>query len=316
MSIKLENKTLPLPLVSVGLPTYNRGFLLKCAIESVLNQDYPNIELIISDNASTDETMMICQETCRKDNQVRYFRQPYNIGPTKNFINVLSEAKGDFFMWLSDDDWIDSSYISACVTELNSDPMLVSVGGIGKSYEDDVFLNKCRPINLDQPKATDRVLAYFAEVGDNSILFGVTRREQLIRILMRNTMGADWLLVAALAFIGKLKTLNSVSIHRNRKFSSSSSIKKIRTTLGLPIYQQFFPHISIAVSAFSDIVWKNPVFADLNNCKRYFFGARVFLQIIFFKGIIQNTKAMIIKIIEIFVGEDGYKKIRFLILGR
>ncbi len=316
MSIKFESKKLPLPLVSIGLPTYNRDFLLKGAIESALNQDYPNIELIISDNASTDETMMICQEACRKDNRVRYIRQLYNIGPTNNFVKVLLESKGDFFMWLCDDDWIDPSYISACVTELNSDPMLVLVAGIGKYYHGDKFLHQCRPMNLNQPKAINRILAHYAEVSDNSILLGVTRKEQLLRIKMRNTMGGDWLLVAALAFIGKLKTLNSVSVHRNREFSSSSSIKKIRTTLNLPTYQQFFPYTSVATSAFSDIVWKNPVFADLSKYKRYFLGSRVFLQVIYYKGIIRNTKTIIIKIMKFLIGENGYKKIRLVILGR
>jgi len=53
------------PLVSIGLPTYNRGATLGRAIESALNQDYQNIELLISNNASTDETEAIYLHSAR-----------------------------------------------------------------------------------------------------------------------------------------------------------------------------------------------------------------------------------------------------------
>jgi len=103
------------PLVSIGLPTYNRAHLLTQAAESVLAQDYTNIELIISDNASTDGTRNYCEELCRQDARVRYIPQPTNLGPWDNHIAALKGANGDFFMFLGDDDWIDRSYVSGCL---------------------------------------------------------------------------------------------------------------------------------------------------------------------------------------------------------
>jgi glycosyltransferase involved in cell wall biosynthesis len=72
-------------LVSIGIPTYNRAELLKRAIESALNQDYKNIEVIISDNASTDDTESICQFYCNQDARLKYVRHSQNRGPGANF---------------------------------------------------------------------------------------------------------------------------------------------------------------------------------------------------------------------------------------
>ena len=64
------------PLVSVGIPTFNRLIMLRRAVDSALSQDYPNLEVVISDNASTDGTQAWCEQLARRDSRVRYVRQP------------------------------------------------------------------------------------------------------------------------------------------------------------------------------------------------------------------------------------------------
>src|SRR4051794_27303453 len=110
------------PLVSVGIPTFNRATVLKRAIESFLAQDYSNLELIISDNASPDETESVCEEYCARDTRVTYIRQRSNRGPRPNFLEVLHRARGPLFICLGDDDWLDSSYIRLCVQKLTENP--------------------------------------------------------------------------------------------------------------------------------------------------------------------------------------------------
>ena len=95
------------PLVSIGIPTYNRERLIGRAIESALNQDYPNIEIVISDNASTDATSEVCRRYAQEQPNVRYVRQPRNLGAIRNFDAVLRQSSGQFFMWLGDDDWLE-----------------------------------------------------------------------------------------------------------------------------------------------------------------------------------------------------------------
>src|ERR1035437_9224723 len=106
------------PLVTIGIPTYNRAEMLRRSIDSALSQDYLMIEVIVSDNASTDETQEVCKEFSKKDGRVKYIKQSSNIGAVANFADVLERASGEYFMWLGDDDWIDASYVSHCVSIL------------------------------------------------------------------------------------------------------------------------------------------------------------------------------------------------------
>jgi glycosyltransferase involved in cell wall biosynthesis len=115
--------------VSVGMAVYNGQPFLLSAIESVLQQSYADFELIISDNASTDEsTRAICEAIAMRDRRVRYIRQPTNVGAAANFRFVLDEACGDYFMWAAHDDLRDSSCLARLVEALsrNSRAVLAS----------------------------------------------------------------------------------------------------------------------------------------------------------------------------------------------
>lgn len=98
-------------LVSVGLPVYNGSKFLRRALDSLLGQTYKNFELIVSDNASTDDTGVICEKYAAQDARIRYIRQKENIGGLKNFNFVLSLARGEYFMWAAHDDWWDPFFI-------------------------------------------------------------------------------------------------------------------------------------------------------------------------------------------------------------
>ena len=83
------------PLISVGIPTFNRAAQLARAAGSVLSQTHANLELVISDNASADETESLCRALCESDPRVRYLRQPLNRGPTANFNALFETMRGD-----------------------------------------------------------------------------------------------------------------------------------------------------------------------------------------------------------------------------
>lgn len=100
------------PQVSIGMPVYNGERFIREAIDSLLAQTFTDFELIISDNASTDQTEAICQEYAKKDSRIRYVRQANNIGATANFEFVLDEAGSEFFMWAAADDRRHSDFLS------------------------------------------------------------------------------------------------------------------------------------------------------------------------------------------------------------
>src|SRR6476660_4045378 len=94
-------------LVSIGVPVYNGENYLRQALESLLNQSHANIEVIISDNASTDETGRICEEFTKNDCRISYFHQSTNKSAIWNFNFVLRQARGEYFMWAAHDDLWD-----------------------------------------------------------------------------------------------------------------------------------------------------------------------------------------------------------------
>jgi len=125
------------PLVSVGIPTFNRCEYLRTAVESIRNQTYTNIEIIISDNASTDGTQGYCTALTTIDKRVKYIRHGQNIGANPNFQHVLCCATGEFFMWEADDDFCDPLHVERLMEQLLSQPDLVlcssEVKRIGKN---------------------------------------------------------------------------------------------------------------------------------------------------------------------------------------
>lgn len=107
-------------LVSIGLPVYNGSKFLRRALDSLLGQTYHNIELIISDNASTDDTGFICEEYAANDTRIHYIRQKANIGGLNNFNFVLSLARGEYFMWAAHDDWWYPIFVESLKNALDS----------------------------------------------------------------------------------------------------------------------------------------------------------------------------------------------------
>jgi glycosyltransferase involved in cell wall biosynthesis len=103
-----------LPLVTIAIPTYNRASsYLMLALSSALAQSYANLEVLVADNASTDGTADILQGI--GDRRLRYIRQPVNIGANRNYNYCLSQARGDYFLLLHDDDAIDEDFVAACM---------------------------------------------------------------------------------------------------------------------------------------------------------------------------------------------------------
>lgn len=107
------------PLVSVGIPTYNRPRSLRHTLACLTRQTYRNLEIIVSDNASPDgEVGAVVREFMAVDSRIRYHRQPENLGIVPNYQFVLAQASGEFFMWAADDDEWDPSFVAHCVANI------------------------------------------------------------------------------------------------------------------------------------------------------------------------------------------------------
>jgi glycosyltransferase involved in cell wall biosynthesis len=123
----LENN---LPLVSIVITNYNREKTIATAIESALAQDYPNLEIIISDNCSTDKSDEIISRYTG-DSRVRYSVNETNIGMLANFRLAIShKAQGKYFTIVnSDDELINPHFISDCIHIINKGENILLVKG-------------------------------------------------------------------------------------------------------------------------------------------------------------------------------------------
>lgn len=134
---KIANMEDP-PLVSIGLPVYNGEKYIREALDSILSQDYPNFEVIIADNASTDDTESICHEYVKRDRRIKYFRRSENFGMVKNFLYTFENASGKYFTLLAHDDLISSKeYLSSTISYMNKHPNVVCCGCSVDSFYDE-----------------------------------------------------------------------------------------------------------------------------------------------------------------------------------
>ena len=114
------------PKVTIGMPVYNGEKTIEKAINSLLAQTFKDFNLIISDNASNDETENICRRLSQKDARINYVRQTENIGLYKNENFLLGKATGEYFMFSCDDDWRSPDFLALNLAFLESNPNFVA----------------------------------------------------------------------------------------------------------------------------------------------------------------------------------------------
>lgn len=268
-----------MPLVTVGIPTYNRASMLARSIESVLKQDYPAIEIVISDNASTDHTMQILQEYAGRHPLMKIIRQPRNLGATVNFAAVLNAASGEYFMWLGDDDWIDPSYISQCHFFLEKDSGISIAGGVPFYYRNGISAGEGGFFEAISDCWFARVYKYYARVRDNGIYYGLMRTCQLREIGVKNGMGADWHMIANMACLGRIVMIPTIFVHRELG-GATSSYGNIARSLGLHTLHGAFPMTSIAIGSAENILVSGNAFRKKPIFGRVLLATAVSIRII------------------------------------
>jgi glycosyltransferase involved in cell wall biosynthesis len=200
----------PDALVSIGLPVYNGETSIEAVAKSVLDQDYENIELVISDNASTDRTEEVGRMLAAIDARVVFHRQPENVGLIGNFLWTRQNARGSYFRWIGDDDEISQTYVSRCLDEFATDPRLILVT-TQLSYTSDVGSTQSQSERYDgialrsEDAATRfaemlRLLTAGYQVLDP--VYGMVRTDAVIHIPYYSGLRGDELYATRLALAG------------------------------------------------------------------------------------------------------------------
>lgn len=117
------------PVITTIIPTYKRPQLLKRALSSALNQTFKQIQVIVYDNASGDETKKVVQEFIKNDPRVKYHCHPHNIGMMGNYQYALKEVQTPYFSLLSDDDVILPWFYEEALPRLQNCPKAAFFAG-------------------------------------------------------------------------------------------------------------------------------------------------------------------------------------------
>ena len=104
------------PLVSIGVPTFNRPKTLERTLKSLVNQTYKNIEIVISDNCSTDINVELVIEKFIGDPRLGISNKVEIMAQFLTSILFWISLRVMYFMRIGDDDWLDSNYIESCIT--------------------------------------------------------------------------------------------------------------------------------------------------------------------------------------------------------
>ncbi len=221
--------------VTIGLAVYNGAATLEQALDCLLAQTFKDYVICISDNASTDDTELICRRYAAKFANIKYTRQPSNQGPIENFRRVLMGAKTPYFMWAACDDLWAPRFIAENYAYLSAHPDYVA------SQSRILYLNDGFPSRMGQgtyamrADARRNVAKFFSSVGCNGRFYSLFRTEYLKRSFPETEFfGFDWAVSAASLAHGRHNEVPEILMLRDETIATAyanMSNRENKTTL-------------------------------------------------------------------------------------
>jgi glycosyltransferase involved in cell wall biosynthesis len=244
-----------LPLVSIGVPVYNEERFLDASLASLRVQDYPNLEIILSDNASTDGTLQICERHATEDARIRIERADENRGAIANFQHAFVCAKGEFFMWASGHDLWTPNLIPECVKLLTSNRDVCIAFGSSQWIDAD-GAPLAQASGWTDTRGMPAIARFFTIFwGNMHPVLGMMRTAQLRACSpMRNITGADLVLLSELALKGHFVHATQATWYR-REFRQEPTYRdKLRryaspkVAISKTQFQRYFPLLQLPLA--------------------------------------------------------------------
>ena len=210
------------------MPAYNAEAHIGVALESLLGQTCGDVELIVSDNASSDGTRDIVESYVKKDRRIRYERQSANIGANLNYSHVTKRAVGEYFKWASSSDWCAPTFLERCWVELQQQPDAVLAVPRTRLFEGTrdgsrVYENDIEVID-ETPSA--RLRTVMTTMALNNAINGLIRMSALRQTcLIEPYLGSDLVLMAHLALLGKFRLVDDELYFRRMEPSTSTALQ-------------------------------------------------------------------------------------------
>lgn len=222
------------PTVSVGMPVFNGAHWIKQSIDSLLDQSFQDFEIIVSDNASTDDTDAICRSYAARDNRVRYYRNERNRGAVANYNAVFEYASGRYFKWASSNDYCAPEFLARCVDVLEQRDDVVLCYPRCRLFDSAIEEAENYDDNLDlqDDDAPTRFKRLLANIRLNNVMNGVIRADALGRTKLISThYSADINMMAELVLHGKFVEVPEYLFYRRMDRLASTRLKSAQEVL-------------------------------------------------------------------------------------
>jgi glycosyltransferase involved in cell wall biosynthesis len=205
-------------LVTIGIPVYNGMPRIERAIKSALAQSHRPLQIVISDNASSDRTDAVCREYARQYEEITFLSNPENLGATRNFNRVYAAGEGPYFKWMGHDDVLDPSAVAKAVAILEDNPALAIAHWLERIVDDqEKILREYQPaqgfeITGGSGAQRFRQMLHWRRYGfAGDPIYGVIRRSALEQTRLLSSMhNPNFLLLEELAIAGGITTIPEV----------------------------------------------------------------------------------------------------------
>ncbi|PQA81815.1 hypothetical protein C5F52_17495 [Limnohabitans sp. TS-CS-82] len=219
--------------LTIGIPIYNGANTISETLNSVLKNIPLNVEVLVSDNASTDDTRNIIESYCKKYTQITYYRNDVNLGADANFDLVVKRAAGEFVWLLGDDDEIHPNGIELILNAINSYPKISALFVNYCLYDrkSGVCLNpKVLKIDADVFCETADQFLNVATVYPNFISSIVVKKSRWGECSSSNLFGTNWLqygmLLKIIEFNQSICIANPIVINRGVEFNGPNEFNR------------------------------------------------------------------------------------------
>ncbi|QFT77351.1 glycosyltransferase family 2 protein [Erythrobacter sp. THAF29] len=224
------------PKVTLAMPVFNGSNYIRDALDSILAQTFTDFELVVCDNASTDETCAIVQEYAAKDPRIVLIRNPKNLGASANYNLGFEHGRGRYLKWCAHDDQLSANFLAECVKVLDASPDVAlafgSTRGITPTNEITTPTGADTP-SLDSDDPAMRFRQAIELAGTCFPIFGLFRRENLAKsTLHRPYYGSDRAVLAEAALMGKfVRVEDAIFYNREHEQRSINIDDKVQRSL-------------------------------------------------------------------------------------
>jgi glycosyltransferase involved in cell wall biosynthesis len=263
------------PIISVGLPVYNGETHVESAVRSVMEQTLDNLELVVSDNASTDATEEVCRRLAHEDRRIRYYRNAENLGAAANFNRVFQLSRGPYFKWLGHDDVLDPKAMAKALDVMQTRDDVSIVHWLERMTDEGG--NTLREYTPDQgfdldgetPGARFRQMLlwrFHGFAGDP--FFGLIRRSALESTRLQGRgANPNYLLMQELSITGKFVTIPdvlAVRVYNDVRVTAPQMIKWLDPSarVGFPHFAKAKEYFRVGLT-FGDMAWPDRVLTAL-----------------------------------------------------